>query len=129
ESAVFTAQYIVSEQDIVNGTNIVNTATAHAVSLTGVLNEPSATEEVTVGQQVIAVSDFSFNHAIGSSVTIQIIANDTLSNGLSPVPAEVDIDLDLSANGIQTSLTVIGEGTYVYNPLTGEVQFTPETTF
>ena len=37
------------------------------------------------------------------------------------------VDLDPSSTGTQTTLVVPGEGTWVYNPLTGDLVFTPET--
>ena len=44
-------------------------------------------------------------------------------------PATADVDLDPSTPAIDHSKVVAGEGTYVYNPATGEVTFTPESGF
>ncbi|MCX6244735.1 MAG: tandem-95 repeat protein, partial [Bacteroidetes bacterium] len=59
-------------------------------------------------------------------VTINILSNDIDVDGsLNPAT----IDLDPSTPGIQTTYTVPGQGTFVVNPVTGIVTFTPVLNF
>ncbi len=77
----------------------------------------------------ISVDDSSSNNAIQTTVVLNILANDTLSTGSTPLLNEVIIDLDPSQAGVQDTLTVAGEGEWVYNPSTGTLSFTPESGF
>jgi gliding motility-associated-like protein/uncharacterized repeat protein (TIGR01451 family) len=61
----------------------------------------------------------------GTAVTINILVNDNLGDGSPATPESVTIDLDPSSPGIQTTLTVAGEGTWSYNPANGDLSFTP----
>ena len=63
----------------------------------------------------------------GDAVTIAILDNDDLSDGSQATTTNTTVDLDPSSTGTQTTLVVPGEGTWVYNPLTGDLVFTPET--
>ena len=129
QNGIWTASYIVSAQDIANGIDIVNTATASGIPTVGVLVNPTAVEKITVGEFLVAVNDSSLNNPIGVPVVINIISNDTLSSGFNPTASQVSVDLNPSLPGIQNTLTVAGEGVYVYDSLTGNVTFTPEPTF
>ncbi|MCP9762575.1 Ig-like domain-containing protein, partial [Lacihabitans soyangensis] len=92
--------------------------------------DSTATIVITVvEEQPIAVNDSSLNNPYGSIIVINIIENDTLSNGLTPTANQVTVDLDVNTPGIQDTLIVTGEGVFVYDSLTGQVTFTPETNF
>ncbi|KPM50185.1 hypothetical protein, partial [Jiulongibacter sediminis] len=67
---------------------------------------------------------------VGIDVTLNIIANDSLSDGTNILDlTDITVDLDPSTPGIQDSLIVPGEGRYDYDTLTGEVTFNPEAGF
>ncbi|MCP9766740.1 DUF11 domain-containing protein, partial [Lacihabitans sp. LS3-19] len=82
-----------------------------------------------IEEQPVAVNDSSLNNPYGSIVVINIIKNDTLSTGLNPSSNQIWVDLDINTPGIQDTLIVLGEGTFVYDSLTGQVTFTPENNF
>ncbi|KPM50187.1 Ig-like domain-containing protein, partial [Jiulongibacter sediminis] len=78
----------------------------------------------------MAINDESPDNTVGADVTLNIIANDSLSDGTNIVDlTDITIDLDPSTPGIQDSLIVPGEGRYDYDTLTGEVTFNPEAGF
>ncbi len=66
---------------------------------------------------------------IGDPTVINVLTNDELPDGSTPDVSDVSVDLDPTTPGVQTTLTVTGEGEWVYDPSTGEVTFTPEPTF
>ncbi|HLO42937.1 MAG TPA: Ig-like domain-containing protein, partial [Leadbetterella sp.] len=76
-----------------------------------------------------AVDDSSMTNIAGNSVVVNVIANDTLSNGALATPGEVEVDLDPAAAGVQNSITIPGEGIWSYNPINGELTFAPEVGF
>jgi len=65
----------------------------------------------------------------GNAVTVDIISNDKLSDGSSALIGTVTIDLNILLPGSQLELTVAGEGTWSYNPSTGELTFNPNAGF
>ncbi|KPM46556.1 hypothetical protein AFM12_19350, partial [Jiulongibacter sediminis] len=129
QQVIWTSEYVVSATDVDNGLDILNTATATGTPLSGVLVDPTASEILEIGQDVVAVNDSSLNNVVGNDALVNIIINDTLSDGTNPLVNEVTIDLNPSTPGIQDSLIVAGEGRYDYDTLTGEVTFTPEAGF
>ncbi|WP_304233702.1 hypothetical protein [Jiulongibacter sediminis] len=129
QQVTWTSEYVVSATDIDNGLDILNTATATGTPLSGVLVDPTASEILEIGQDVVAVNDSSLNNVVENDALVNIIINDTLSDGTNPLVNEVTVDLDPSTPGIQDSLIVAGEGRYDYDTLTGEVTFTPEAGF
>ncbi|MFN8430235.1 MAG: hypothetical protein U0V04_09665 [Spirosomataceae bacterium] len=74
----------------------------------------------------VAVNDNSTGNVPGAAVTINVLSNDDLSDGSNVTPVRVSVDLDPSTAGIQNSLTVAGQGAWIYNTATGEVTFTPQ---
>jgi hypothetical protein len=76
-----------------------------------------------------AVNDASLGNAAGSTVSLDVLANDQLDTGAVPLPGQVTVDLDPGTAGVQTSLAVPGEGTFTYAPATGFVSFVPEAGF
>jgi CshA-type fibril repeat protein len=106
-------------------TPIVYTLTETATGLTD-----TATVTITYTEEPpVAVDDSSTGNMPGDAVTVDILANDLLSDGTPAQPGLVTVDLDPSTDGIQTELTVPGEGTWSYDPATGELTFTPEAGF
>ncbi len=95
--------------------------------------DSTATITITYTEEPpVAVNDESNDNIVGIDVTLNIIANDSLSDGtpvLTLSVAELTVDLDPSTPGIQDSLIVPGEGRYDYDTLTGEVTFNPEAGF
>jgi hypothetical protein len=73
----------------------------------------------------IANDDQSLNNISGSSVTLNLLGNDTLNDDLPALPNLVTVDLDPESEGIQTTLVVPGEGTWTYNSVNGTVTFVP----
>ncbi len=73
-------------------------------------------------------SDLSVGNNQGDSVSIDILANDTLNDGSVAIADDVNVTL-IAPNGgtinADGSVTVPGEGTWVYNSNTGILLFTP----
>ncbi|NER17477.1 PKD domain-containing protein [Spongiivirga citrea] len=65
----------------------------------------------------------------GADTVLDILANDTLGDGSTPTPADVTVDLDPGTAGVQNTISIPGEGTWTYNPSTGELSFAPEPSF
>ena len=95
---------------------------------TGLSNSATVTVDYNEGVP-FAFNDISTGNTPGEPVTVNILANDKLSDG-SPVSVElVTIDLDAGQSGIQSEYSIPGEGNWIYNPQTGEVVFTPLSGF
>ncbi len=77
----------------------------------------------------IATDDSKTGNVPGVNTTLNILTNDDLGDGSDATPDAVTVDLDLITAGIQTTLTITGEGTWTYNALTGELTFDPEVGF
>ena len=130
DSVVWVSTYIVSRQDILNGIDIINTATATGIPAGGILVDPTSVEILEIGSLLIAVNDSSLNNTVGTIASVNIITNDTLSDGSNIVNlTDITIDLNPTTTGIQDSLVVAGEGIYRYDTITGQVNFTPEVGF
>ncbi|NEQ95815.1 MAG: DUF4347 domain-containing protein [Cyanothece sp. SIO2G6] len=91
------------------------------------LTSAPATISVDYIQQTLPVvtDDSSTDNAIGTPVTLDVLGNDPDNSNLNPAT----VDLDPSTPGIQTELSVPGEGIWSVNPTTGAVTFTPESGF
>ncbi|MCX6244304.1 MAG: Ig-like domain-containing protein, partial [Bacteroidetes bacterium] len=88
--------------------------TAHYTVIVTPVNDPP-----------VAVDDYATTPE-DTPVTIAILSNDSdIDGSLDPAT----IDLDPSTPGIQTSYTVPGQGTFVVNPVTDIVTFTPVLNF
>ncbi|MDQ7947423.1 MAG: Ig-like domain-containing protein, partial [Pedobacter sp.] len=72
-----------------------------------------------------AINDASSGHNPGTTASLNLLTNDKLSDGTAATAALVSVDLDLNTPGVQTTLTVTGEGTWTYNPATGIASFAP----
>ena len=73
----------------------------------------------------IANADFDLDNVPNSIVTMNILANDKLSDNSNATSILSTIDFEPSLPGNQYSLLVVGEGNYTYNPLNGEISFNP----
>jgi gliding motility-associated-like protein len=76
-----------------------------------------------------AANDVSSDNIPGSSVAVNILENDKLNDGSPALPELVIVDIDPLTDGIQTELTVEGEGSWILDDETGKVTFTPLPTF
>ncbi|MFA5327282.1 MAG: DUF4347 domain-containing protein, partial [Prolixibacteraceae bacterium] len=91
------------------------------------LDPTSGIDEVYLwaNQAPVAQNDVATTNE-DTSVSFDITTNDNDTDGTIDLTT---IDLDPSTNGIQTSFTVSGEGTYTVNSTTGIVTFTPFLNF
>ncbi|MCH8539638.1 MAG: carboxypeptidase regulatory-like domain-containing protein, partial [Opitutales bacterium] len=73
----------------------------------------------------VTEDDFSSGHAIGTTVSVNVLANDTPASGLSLVLSSVQLaDADEGSEGL--TKTVPGEGVWSVNTSNGVISFTPE---
>lgn len=80
---------------------------------------PTATADVTFG-------------AVGQSQAINPLANDssaTSGNSFDATSVKLCSNLEVSPNCTQSSLTIVGEGSFSINPSTGVITFIPEAGF
>ena len=78
----------------------------------------------------VAVIDNSLNNTVGTNVTLNILTNDTLSDGSQATPTNTTVTLTTTGLPAGSTiagnvLTVPGEGTWTYNPATGDLTFDP----
>jgi len=76
----------------------------------------------------VAINDDSLGNVPGSvSTAVNLLANDTLSDGsvITNPAAQVTIDLDPTTSGVQNTLIVPNEGTFTVDPATGNLTFDP----
>ncbi len=85
---------------------------------------PSASALITVHVGPLATNDVATS-TLGQSVRLAGGTNDTDSEGV----VLTTVDLDPATPGIQTSMTVVGQGTFAVDGATGEVIFAPAPTF
>lgn len=72
-----------------------------------------------------ADDDSQLDLAPGTVASLNVLANDQDAGGAQPDPADVTVDLDPTAAGIQTTLSVPNEGEWSYDDTSGIVTFTP----
>ena len=87
-------------------------------------NQANITITINPNQPPVAVED-SGETPLNTPVNLTVVANDTDSDGTID---NATVDLDPSTDGIQTTFTKEGEGTFTVNP-SGEVTFTPVQDF
>ena len=88
----------------------------------------AATVTVTYTLRPVANDDASLGNAVGSAVTVDVLANDQAAPGRTLEPASVRIvGADAGSDGKR--LTVVGEGVWTVDPNTGVITFTPAVTF
>jgi len=113
-------------------TNITTKAHGDLTDTTDVGNDLS--EHVKVNKPPVAVNDSSLNNQLHQVVTLPILNNDTLGDGSAATNNLVTIVLDETSvpGGILNpdgSVTVPGEGVWVYDSVAAEISFTPEYSF
>ncbi|SHF89982.1 conserved repeat domain-containing protein/gliding motility-associated C-terminal domain-containing protein [Mariniphaga anaerophila] len=96
--------------------------------LTGRSNNATITVQFNKGEP-FAINDNSAGNKPGDAVSINILANDRLSDGTPVSIPLVSVDINASVAGTQNELVVAGEGRWTYNPQTGFVTFTPNPGF
>ncbi|TPW78003.1 Ig-like domain-containing protein [Schumannella soli] len=82
----------------------------------------TATAKVTVTYEVKAAADEKLNNEPKTTVTVDVLANDSKNLLASSVKI-------VGAPGAGTSLTVDGQGVWTVDATTGEISFKPETGF
>ena len=103
---------------------ITNTATLSSVDQP--YTPKSASVNLSAVNKAPVAVDDSATTTAGTAVTLNVVSNDT-----DTAPGTVNaatVDLDPSTAGVQTSLTVSGQGTYSVNT-SGVVTFTPASGF
>ena len=97
-------------------------------NLTGRSDNATINVEYNEGEP-FAINDISSGHKPGNIVNINILANDRLSDNTQAFIDLVTVDFNPTLPGIQHELIVAGVGSWVYNPETGIITFTPEQGF
>ncbi|SEI53260.1 Por secretion system C-terminal sorting domain-containing protein [Dyadobacter sp. SG02] len=93
-------------------------------NLTG--QSDQATVTIDYLTKSVANNDVSSNNTPGAPVSIPILINDLLANGLIPLPGMVSVDIDPVTPGAQAGLLVPGQGMWSYDAVTGVLGFAPE---
>jgi gliding motility-associated-like protein/uncharacterized repeat protein (TIGR01451 family) len=100
--------------------------------LTEILTSLSSEAEVSIQyiqSSPFANDDLSTENESGSTVLMNILANDKLSDNTPAKPEFVTVDIDLVTNGTQIGLDVPDEGVWTYNPTAGNITFIPDGEF
>ena len=97
---------------------------------TGLTSEPATVRVIydIAAPAPHAADDLSTGNSIGDPVAIAILDGDRLGDGSPAYPADVNITLQPPGGGVLNSdgsVTVPGEGTWRYDPVTGILTFTP----
>jgi len=128
QTCVLTGNYTVTVADAANG-EIVNTATATSdqtpsasATQTEVVNTPPVT--VDPPEPPVTQDDSETNQPLGQPVTVSVLGDDSdPENNIDPTTVVI---IDPTTGDPVTSLVVPGEGTWVVDPVTGDITFTPE---
>ena len=124
KTCVLTGSYVVTAQDAANGGR-ENTATVKSDS-TKLVSASVSVPVVIVTHPPVAVDDSKTNQPLGQPVTIQTVSNDSdIDNNLAP---NTVVLIGPTGLGLK-QLVVDGEGTWVVDPTTGNITFTPEAGF
>jgi len=126
-SSSFDVKYSVKQSDLDNKT-IINTATA-SVQYGETSLEVFDDAVISAILPPVANEDVSSDHLAGTTVTINILANDLINNGEQALPGLVLVDLNPETPDNQTGHFAEGEGTWSYNAQNGVVTFVPEAGF
>ncbi|MCR4030697.1 MULTISPECIES: PKD domain-containing protein [Flavobacterium] len=113
------------------GLTIVNTTTAAKGDQTDPTTVGDDLEEtIVVSLPPTAANDISNGNTTNQpSTPLNILTNDRLGDGTLATPTNTIVDLNPSTPGVETTLTVPGEGTWNYDPATGLIVFTPQVGF
>ncbi|MGC9355486.1 MAG: DUF7507 domain-containing protein, partial [Mariniphaga sp.] len=125
EAETYTETYTITQADLNSG-NVTNTVTVSGLG-PDKKKPVSAEFSVTVNalRPPVAANDVSSDNIPGSSVTVNILENDKFNDGSPALPDLVIVDIDPLTDGIQTELTVEGEGSWIFDDETGIITFTP----
>ncbi|RYE12837.1 MAG: DUF11 domain-containing protein, partial [Sphingobacteriales bacterium] len=95
---------------------LASTLTANAtITVTYTIMPPDARNNASTG------------NTPGNNVTINILSDDLLADGTTATTVLTQIDLQPTSTGtVETTLVVAGQGTWTYNPATGQITFDPE---
>ena len=107
----------------------LNVAIISGTNVDPVVANDTSSITITYLLPIEAINDLSTGHLPGVNAVLDLIANDTLSDGNPATAAEVTVDLDLGTLGIDNTLTVPGEGIWTYNSVSGQITFDPNTGF
>ncbi len=91
----------------------------------GLNDDDEASLNLVVLTSPVTVDDVSAGHGPGSPATLDVLANDTDSDG-TIVATTVQI---VGTSGPGVPLAVYGEGTWTIDPASGAIRFTPEPDF
>jgi len=123
-TCVLTGNYTVSANDATAG-GIVNTATANSDQ-----TDPIADSNTVVVIPLfppVTTDNSETDLPLGQPVTIDVLADDSdPENNIDPTTVVI---IDPATGNPVTSLVVPGEGTWVVDPATGAITFTPEPGF
>jgi CshA-type fibril repeat protein len=147
ETATYTGTYTLTQADI-NAGKVNNSAIANGTSPAGTAvkdssdtNNPGAPNQTSAGNDStltiiptpaapIANTDNVSSVTTGTTATLpNILSNDKLGGGATPLVSDVSVDLDPNTPGDQSTLLVANEGTWTYDPVTGNATFAPLSTF
>ncbi len=123
----FSSSYAVTLQDL-NERSVSNYVTVSGSYNNTTIND-NAVATVTALLPPIANDDSSEDNVSGNSVVVPVLENDILNDGSQALPGLVSVDLNFSAEGIQSELIVVGEGRWNYSTQRGQLTFTPEIGF
>ncbi|HOW26550.1 MAG TPA: hypothetical protein PK711_12885, partial [Bacteroidales bacterium] len=128
ETWLYTATYTVQWGD---PQSLINTVT---VTGTDGNNDAAGQDTDTHTMEItflppIANDDNSTGNTPGVNATLNLLTNDDLGDGSPATVGTTTVDLDPLTAGVQLTYTVAGEGTWTYDPLTGELTFNPDAGF
>jgi uncharacterized repeat protein (TIGR01451 family) len=110
--------------------NLTNIATVGATTPDPDPENNADTAVTVVEVPPVANDDISTGNVPGQNAVVNLLSNDLLGDGTTtPQPGDVVLDIDPSTPGVQTELVVPGEGTWAYDPITGDLTFSPEAGF
>ncbi len=85
--------------------------------------------DVTLNNCPKADDEISTSNVVGTNTVVDILAGDILGDGTQAAPSDITIDLDPNTSGNQATWTIAGEGTWIYDAITGNLTFDPEAGF
>lgn len=111
------------------GLNTQPGSITYMITDTLTLLKDSATVNITYMLPYRANDDSVSNVTPGQNALISILQNDYLSSDSIAIASKVNVDINLNAAGIQTSLLVPNQGLWTYNTSSGLLMFDPQSGF
>lgn len=113
------------------GLTIINRTTAAKGDQTNPTTAGDDLEEIiVVSLPPIATNDISNGNTTNQpSAALNILTNDRLGDGTLATPTNTIVDLNPNTPGVETIVTVSGQGTWTYDPAAGLIVFTPQAGF